>query len=107
MSSTEKTHDCEECDTSFESKEELDKHNKEEHADKQPVTKIKERCVFFSIMKIIGDRLDTILEWSKSPVLVDIDRNDAAITNRNGESLNRQREKKHWERLMDVGMRRK
>ena len=34
MSSAEKTHDCEECDTSFESKEELDKHNKEEHADK-------------------------------------------------------------------------
>jgi hypothetical protein len=28
MSSTEETHECEECDTS---KEELEKHNKEEH----------------------------------------------------------------------------
>ena len=31
MSSTEETHECEECDTSFNSKEELEKHNKEEH----------------------------------------------------------------------------
>ncbi|MFY9873601.1 MAG: hypothetical protein WAK17_28170 [Candidatus Nitrosopolaris sp.] len=31
MSSTDETHECEECDTSFESKEELDKHKKEEH----------------------------------------------------------------------------
>lgn len=34
MSSPEGTHECEECDTSYESKEELDKHNKEEHTDK-------------------------------------------------------------------------
>ena len=32
MSTT--SHDCEECDTSFESKEELNKHNKEEHPEK-------------------------------------------------------------------------
>jgi hypothetical protein len=31
MSSTDETHECEECNTSFESKEELDKHKKEEH----------------------------------------------------------------------------
>ena len=35
-------------------------------------------------MKIIGDRLDTILEWSKFSVLVDFDRKDGAITNRSG-----------------------
>jgi hypothetical protein len=29
----EETHSCEECDTSFKSKEELEQHNKEEHAD--------------------------------------------------------------------------
>ena len=34
-------------------------------------------------MKIIGDRLDTILEWSKFSVVVDFDRKDAA-TNRSG-----------------------
>ena len=33
MSSTKESHECEECETSFESKEELDSHNKEEHAD--------------------------------------------------------------------------
>jgi hypothetical protein len=32
MSAT--SHDCEECDTSFESKEELNKHNEEEHPEK-------------------------------------------------------------------------
>jgi hypothetical protein len=32
MSTT--SHECEECDTSFESKEELDKHNKDEHREK-------------------------------------------------------------------------
>ena len=32
MSTT--SHDCEECDTSFESKEQLNKHNKEEHPEK-------------------------------------------------------------------------
>ena len=31
MSSAEGTHECEECETSYASKEELDKHNKEEH----------------------------------------------------------------------------
>jgi len=31
MSSAEGTHECEECETSYGSKEELDKHNKEEH----------------------------------------------------------------------------
>jgi hypothetical protein len=36
-------------------------------------------------MKIIVDRLDTILEWSKFSVLVDFDKKDAAITNRSGE----------------------
>ena len=44
MSSTEETHECEECDTSFESKEELEKHNKEE----QIVAKTKERSLFFT-----------------------------------------------------------
>jgi hypothetical protein len=34
MSSTEGTHECEDCDTSYGSKEELDKHNREEHQDK-------------------------------------------------------------------------
>jgi len=34
MSFAEETHECERCDTSYESKEELDKHNKEEHPDK-------------------------------------------------------------------------
>jgi hypothetical protein len=33
MSTT--SHECEECDTSFDSKEELDKHNKDEHPEKQ------------------------------------------------------------------------
>ena len=28
------SHECEECDTSFDSKEELDKHNKDEHPEK-------------------------------------------------------------------------
>jgi hypothetical protein len=32
MSTAEESHACEECDTSFESKEELDTHNKEEHS---------------------------------------------------------------------------
>jgi hypothetical protein len=31
MSSAEGTHECEECETCYASKEELDKHNKEEH----------------------------------------------------------------------------
>jgi hypothetical protein len=32
MSAAKESHECEECDTSFKSKEELDKHNKEEHS---------------------------------------------------------------------------
>ena len=38
MSSAEGTHECEECETSYASKEELDKHNKEEHPEERLLT---------------------------------------------------------------------
>ena len=43
MSSAEGTHECEECETSYASKEELDKHNKEEHPEEWSQLK-KWRC---------------------------------------------------------------
>jgi hypothetical protein len=38
MSFTEATHGCNECETYYESKEELDKHNKKEHSDQKSLT---------------------------------------------------------------------
>jgi hypothetical protein len=34
MSTAKESHECEECETSFESKEQLDRHNTEEHSEK-------------------------------------------------------------------------
>ncbi len=54
MSSAEETHECEECETSYASKEELDKHNKEEHPEEWKPTQLNESDVgVSSIFKFI------------------------------------------------------